>query len=115
MVDVIMRCPTLTLFTGGPTALRRTVPRCQATSRRSNRQCAVAAARGKRVCKWHGGRSTGPKTLHGRLRCAKAKTVHGTETRALRASYKALRVRLAAIVELGRLCGAFAKPASRRR
>ena len=39
---------------------------------------------GKRVCRTHGGASTGPKTLEGRQRCAEAKTVHGRETRAIR-------------------------------
>ena len=41
---------------------------------------------GKRVCRTHGGASTGPKTIAGRQRCALAKTVHGRETRAIRAA-----------------------------
>ena len=41
--------------------------------------------RGKMVCRAHGGASTGPKTPEGRLRCAEAKTIHGRETRAIRA------------------------------
>ena len=41
--------------------------------------------RGKMVCRTHGGASTGPKTPEGRLRCADAKTIHGRETRAIRA------------------------------
>lgn len=39
---------------------------------------------GKRVCRTHGGASTGPKTPAGRQRCAEAKTIHGRETRAIR-------------------------------
>jgi hypothetical protein len=39
---------------------------------------------GKRVCRTHGGRSTGPKTAAGRKACADAKTVHGRETREIR-------------------------------
>ena len=60
------------------------VPRCQAKSKRSGDQCRKAAMRGKKVCRTHGGASTGPKTTEGRQRCAKAKTVHGRETRAKR-------------------------------
>jgi hypothetical protein len=40
--------------------------------------------RGKRVCRTHGGASTGPKTAEGRAKCAAAKTVHGRETREMR-------------------------------
>ena len=59
-------------------------PRCQAQSKRSKQQCRKAAIRGKRVCRIHGGLSTGPRTLQGRKRCAVAKTEHGWETRKLR-------------------------------
>ena len=62
------------------------VPRCQANSKRSGIQCRKAAMQGKRVCRTHGGASTGPKTIAVRQRCAAAKTVHGRETRAIRAA-----------------------------
>ncbi len=45
--------------------------------------------KGKNVCRIHGGKSTGPKTKAGKERCAAAKTVHGRETRAKRAEYRA--------------------------
>ena len=54
---------------------------CQALSKRSKLQCKNAALRGKRVCRFHGGKSTGPITNDGKQRCAVAKTVHGWETR----------------------------------
>ena len=54
---------------------------CQALSKRSKLQCKNAALKGKRLCKFHGGKSTGPITIHGRQRCAEAKTIHGRETR----------------------------------
>ena len=54
---------------------------CQSLSKRSKLQCKKAALRGKRVCGFHGGKSTGPITIDGKQRCAKAKTVHGLETR----------------------------------
>lgn len=34
--------------------------RCQALSKRSKQQSKKAASNGKRVCKLHGGKSTGP-------------------------------------------------------
>ena len=60
------------------------VPRCQALSKRSKLQCKKAALTAKRVCMFHGGKSTGPGTSDGRERRAEAKTVHGYETRASR-------------------------------
>lgn len=61
------------------------VPRCQARSKRSREQCCKAAMSGKRVCRTHGGASTGPKTAAGKAKCAEVKMVHGRETRAIRA------------------------------
>lgn len=58
---------------------------CGAKSKRSGEQCRQPAIKGKRVCRFHGGLSTGPKTQAGRERCAEAKTVHGRESRAQRA------------------------------
>ena len=101
----------LTLFGSGPKA--RLAPRCQALSKQTRRQCLRSAVRGKTNCRFHGGLSTGPTSPQGRQRCAKAKTFHGTETRALRASHKAFTRRLAILVELGRLCGAFPPKRSR--
>ena len=63
---------------------RVTVPRCQALSKRSKLQCRKAASNGKRVCMFHGGKSTGPVTSGGKQRCAMAKTIHGRETRTIR-------------------------------
>ena len=60
-------------------------PRCQAKSKRSQQQCRSPAIRGKRACKVHGGKSTGPRTQQGRNRCGAAKTLHGRETRKIRA------------------------------
>lgn len=42
--------------------------------------------RGKKVCRTHGGASTGPRTPEGRGKCAEAKTIHGWETRAIRST-----------------------------
>lgn len=60
--------------------------RCQALSKRTKQQCKAPAMKGKRVCRFHGGKSTGPRTNKGRKRCGMAKTTHGGETRAIRAA-----------------------------
>jgi hypothetical protein len=60
------------------------VARCRAHSKRSGEQCRKAAMRGKAVCRSHGGASTGPRTVAGRVRCAEVKTVHGREGRQTR-------------------------------
>ena len=61
---------------------------------------AVTSTREKRVCRFHGGKSTGPKTEEGRKRCGIAKTVHGGETRAIRPARLA---KMAELRELARL------------
>ena len=75
------REPFMTLASG-----RIRCSRCQALSKRTKLQCGAPAIRGKRVCLRHGGKSMGPKTKEGRKRCGIAKTVHGGETRAIRAA-----------------------------
>jgi len=84
---------------------RVTCQRCQAKSKRTKLQCAAPAQKGKRVCKTHGGRSTGPKTKAGRQRCAEAKTIHGRETREARIERSLASARLAVLEEVGFLFG----------
>jgi hypothetical protein len=74
---------------------------CQARSSRTKLQCRAPAIKGKQVCKWHGGRSTGPKTEAGRQRCAKAKTIHGRETREARTERSLASARLAVLEAVG--------------
>ena len=80
---------------------RVTCKRCQARSKRTKLQCAAPAIKGKRVCKTHGGRSTGPKTEAGRQRCAQAKTTHGRETREARTERSLASARLAVLEAVG--------------
>ena len=74
--------------------------RCQALSKRTEQQCGAPAIKGKRVCRFHGGKSTGPMTEEGRKRCGIAKTVHGGETRAIRAARPA---KMAELKVLGKI------------
>ena len=80
---------------------------CQARSKRTKEQCRAPAAKGKRVCRFHGGKSTGPKTADGRAACTAAKTVHGLETRAIRVERQQ---KLAELRVLGKLLGISHKP-----
>ncbi len=80
---------------------RVTCQRCQAKSKRTKLQCAAPALKGRRVCKTHGGRSTGPKTEAGRQRSSKARTVHGRETREARKDRSLASARLAVLEAVG--------------
>ena len=88
-----------------PLGGRVTCQRCQAKSKRTKLQCAAPALKGKRVCKTHGGRSTGPKTEAGRQRCAEAKTIHGRETREARSQRSLASARLAVLEAVGHKLG----------
>ena len=88
---------------------------CQARSSRTKLQCRAPAIKGKRVCKWHGGRSTGPKTEAGRQRCAEAKTIHGRETREARNERSLGLARIAVLREVGFALGFMQGPRTRGR
>ena len=75
-------------------------PRCQATSKRTRLQCGAPAERGKRVCRFHGARSTGPKTEEGRQRISRSKTQHGDETRQARAERSAMSAKILALEDI---------------
>ena len=79
--------------------------RCLATSKRTQLQCGAPAEKGKRVCRFHGARSSGPKTEEGRLRVARSKTKHGNETRHARAERREKTALLAHIEDIMRVTG----------
>jgi len=68
---------------------RVTCIQCNALSKRSKTRCRAPAIKGKIMCRFHGGRSTGPRTAEGRARISAANTVDGRETKAKRAEYRA--------------------------
>lgn len=89
--------------------------RCQATSKRTRLQCGAPALSGKCVCRFHGGRSTGPRTEAGKARIAAAKTVHGQSTRQSRSELSKELVHLALVEDLARMLGMITGPRSRGR
>ena len=80
---------------------RITCQRCLARSKRTKQQCKAPAIAGRKTCKSHGGRSTGPRTEQGRQRCADAKTIHGRETREARSERSLASARLAVLEAVG--------------
>lgn len=82
---------------GGRTRCRRCAAKCKSTQER----CRAPAVKGKRVCRLHGGKSTGPRSDEGRGRCAEAKTIHGRETRSVRRQRAIALAELRQIEEIG--------------
>ena len=67
---------------------RVTCLQCNALSKRTRERCRAPAIKGKTKCRFHGGRSTGPRTAEGQARIAAANALHGGDTRAQRAEYR---------------------------
>ena len=86
--------------------------RCQAMSKRTKLQCGAPAMKGKRVCRAHGGKSTGPVTDAGKQRCAAAKTIHGWETRKIRAVRSQKMAELSELEVTSRSAGIMLGPAT---
>lgn len=74
-----------------PLAAARAAPRCGAKSKRTGEPCNGAAMPNGR-CRFHGGRSTGPRTAAGRERSRRSNWKHGhysAEAKAERAEARA--------------------------
>lgn len=84
---------------------RITCVQCQAEAKSTRQQCRRPATSGKRMCKLHGGHSTGPNTPEGRQRCAAAKTIHGQETTSMRKERRIASARLAVLEMAGHALG----------
>ncbi len=103
--------PSVMLTLGG----RIKCNQCQAKSKRSGVQCRGPAIKGKKVCRMHGGTSTGAKTPEGRGRCAQAKTIHGKETAKARRERSLGSARLAVLESVGHALGFLRGPRTRGR
>lgn len=68
-----------------------TIQKCQAKSKCTGKQCGNYAIKDKRVCKFHGGLSTGPKTEEGRQRQHMASWKHGMRSKAAIEAARQLR------------------------
>ena len=70
--------------------------RCTAQSKRTKLQCGRPALRTSKTqkCQFHGGKSTGPKTVEGKARISKVHLVHGQETIQKRAKRQAMSAHL---------------------
>ena len=86
---------------------RVTCTQCNALSKRSRQRCQAPAIKGKTKCRFHGGKSTGPKTKAGRARIAAAHTVHGRETRQKRLQHSLIMSELRCLEEMGFSCGLY--------
>ena len=80
-------------------------PRCQAKSKRTKQQCRSPAIRGKRCCRIHGGKSTGPRTQQGRNLCGAARTIHGRESRKIRVKRQQALAELKLLERIGKGVG----------
>jgi hypothetical protein len=100
------------LVTGGGKIV---CPRCAAKSKRTGNQCGRPAMHGKAVCDFHGGRSTGARTLAGKARIANAHTVHGRETKQARAERSAALARISQLEDSMRVLKMITIPRTRGR
>ena len=89
---------------------RITCIQCSAQSKRTGQQCRAPAITGKIKCRFHGGKSTGPKTSEGRQRCAQARTTHGQEKTTMRMERSLASARLAVLESVGFAIGMMAGP-----
>ena len=94
---------------------RVTCTHCNALSKRTRQRCQAPAIKGKTKCRFHGGKSTGPKTKAGRAKIAAAHTVHGRETRQKRADTSAKLAELHQLEQLGFTCGLYPEGTERMR
>ncbi|WP_442965693.1 HGGxSTG domain-containing protein [Ramlibacter sp. Leaf400] len=94
---------------------RITCAQCQARSKRTGNQCRAPAMKGKLVCKFHGGKSTGPRTQAGLEKCAATRTTHGQETKAVRGAHRAAAKRIKHLEYLARHLGLFGRGCPRPR
>ena len=77
-----------------------TCPRCQAMSKGTKNQCMKPALRGKSVCDFHGGKSTGPRTAEGKERSRQAHIKSGLYTHEARLQSSSTSLKLAQLEDM---------------
>ena len=80
---------------------RVTCKRCQARSKRTGNQCRAPSVALKNVCRFHGGKSTGPKTQAGIAKCGQTRLVHARETSSMRMERSIASAKLALLESVG--------------
>lgn len=60
------------LRNGNPPCDIKSLPHCQAKAKSTGKRCGNVAVKGKKVCRLHGGLSTGPRTKEGLEKSQKA-------------------------------------------
>ena len=95
----------LLITAGGKIRCRR----CKAQSVRTKLQCSKPALRGKAVCQFHGGLSTGPRTKEGKDRIRARHWRHGEETLEAKAECSAKSIMFRYLTDIGNHCEVFYK------
>lgn len=85
---------------------------CTAGSKRSGQRCKAPAVSGFNVCRMHGARG-GVKTEEGRAKLAYVNTVHGRETRQIRAERSKVMKQLRQLEHIGHELGFLVGPKTR--
>lgn len=94
----MIKNPVIALLTcGGKIVCRR----CKASSVRTKNQCGRPALKGKSVCQFHGGRSTGPKSEQGKLRLRTLNLKEGFFTAEARESKRRDSITLRYLEDIG--------------
>jgi hypothetical protein len=99
------------LLAGGRIRCRR----CSARSKRTKLRCGAPAMRGKKVCRTHGGKSTGPRTEQGKANSAKANLKHGRYTKQAQTEHSEASAQLSQLEDAMYLLGMSEAPRSRGR
>ena len=75
--------------------------RFAAVFKATGQRCTAIALTGRRTCLRHGAKSTGPRTIEGKRKCAAVRTVHGHDTIAMRQERSLGSARLAVLEAVG--------------
>ena len=84
--------------------------RCSAQSKRTKLRCGAPAMKGKRVCRTHGGKSTGPKTEQGKANSAKVNLKHSKYTKQAQTEHSEASAQLSQLEDAMYLLGMSGAP-----